>query len=143
MAFTLKRDSRLARWAFWFETGKIHESHYDNDLKEYVCTYRGKVPAQTSLCNLFWRVFLWAPLCVLVPVGIVGGMLFGFVIACIREPKIVLFSAAVFGAVLLLIWFSTIASRRGVTVMQAFKATLLYQGVKAVKDKFCPIIKFQ
>jgi undecaprenyl pyrophosphate phosphatase UppP len=142
MAFTLKRDSRLARWAFWFETGKLFETSYDDNLKEYITTYRGKVPAQTSLCNLFWRVFLWAPLCVIVPIGVVGGILAGIVIACIEEPKAVLIALSVLGAILLWIWICTKASRRHTSLSEVVKSTLLYQGAKAVKDKFCPIIKF-
>lgn len=140
MAFTLKRDSRLAKWAFWFETGTMHESDWDSGKGEYITTYRGKVPKQTSLCNLFWRVFLFAPLCVAVPVGAVGALLFDIVLLTIHEPKTVIIIASGLALIIFWAWICTLAKERNLRA--AFKETLLYQGAKAVKGKFCPIIKF-
>lgn len=119
----LSRDSKLVRFSYIF--------------------YHLGVPEQTSLCAFFWRTFVWNPI-------IICGALFmvGMFISLVGHA--VWLIATLLGAahsIALLVFLGGVALLVVLTVKRRPKfktpvvATVFWQGLKATKSKFCPIIK--
>lgn len=127
MSFTLKRDSRLARWAYFFDDSTLQPDGRFN-----------KVPPSTTLCALFWRAFVFVPLGVAVLVALLIFVLSAISHVIFTYPLRTLITLLCIAVIALFIRLvATLVSAK-----DRFADTLFVQGVKAVKGKFCPIIKF-
>ena len=129
----LNPNSKLVRWAYFF-------SSYNNTPG----TYFG--PRSTTLCAFFWRAFVFVPLAWLFIFGLVGAVL----LAIWKTPLItlvyvgVLILWLVFLAILSII-FREIARfvRKGSTISSSSTLGVAAAGVRSIKQKFCPIIRFE
>ena len=116
---TLHPESRLVRWTY-----------FPNKLFRY--------PKHTTLCRFFWRAFVLMPLCwVLIGIFITG---FGIAI----WEHLTTFSLA-FVCILATIGLSgglcaLIHTDWGTVTINSVKESTLFQGLKTVKGRFCPII---
>lgn len=136
----LKRDGKLARWAYFFD----QSGYRDGD-------YFGNVPHQTSLCALFWRAFVGVPLLMLVHLFIVVTILFLIGMAVWHYwHTIAWVAAALLIAALLTLLISWVLHRTldatpgdaAEILVERIADSVFVQGLKAVKGKMCPIIKF-
>lgn len=127
----LKRDSRLARWAYWFEDSNMW----------WEGEYRGKVPHSTTLCAFFWRAFFFAPLLALLLAVITVGIATLLVLGIWGHPVGASITVGIIGAAItfIIVWHEL--------VLPFFESrpstpSVFIAGVKAVKSRFCPIIRF-
>lgn len=127
---TFKCNSHLARWAFWYSDKTYWAA--DRDM------VRRRVPPQTTLCNLFWRAFFFAPLIGGLPSIAALALLWWGLVELYRHPlrslAVTLGLCLVVGSILGLVWLWD-HYRSG-------EPSVFLQGLKAVKGKFCPLIKF-
>ncbi len=115
---TLKRNSRFVRWCWSMQDDSIP-------------------PSQSSICNLFWRGFVWAP----ISWGIVS-----------------LIFLAVFLSLCFIFFTSIIGifSLAGVTILSLLLVSymkekdevpasivILGERMKNIKNKLCPIVKLE
>lgn len=127
--------SKLVRWTYL-----LRERKYDWD--DHVTR---KYPKQTTLCRFFWRAFVFMPLFWL---GITG--VFGFILVMtykvfIEDPWSFLLGVGIVVGILgglLLVAVICSTEWRKVTP-KAIRESVFVQGVKSVKDKFCPVIRFE
>ena len=133
---TVSSKSKLVRWAYLFE-----ERHPRYDPKTRSDIY-SNIPSRVSLCGLFWRSVLLTPVLLLIVLA-VGGFVVGAIgIIFYRVPMIpvgIAFIAAG-GYVLHLLLTKGVMDRIEVFA-QPTRSSLLWQGLKAIKSKFCPIIE--
>lgn len=140
---TLRRTSRLVRWAYWMEIEKI--------------------PPQTTLCAFFWRAFLFAPLFALCITVTIGNMLFWIgkgvlwlilyfnltaLLHFIGGTVAVLLSMALLVGVVFALVFSAewvgrrpVIEQRRESMKQRVRNSVFVQGAKSIKGKFCPLIQ--
>mgnify|MGYP001605284607 FL=1 len=115
----LKRDGRLARWAYlWSDWG---------------------VPRDTNVCTLFWRTVLGTPLKFLPIVTIGIGLLillYQMYINWSTAWPILVTSISLIVAGFLLYLLGTRAART-----ESFQVTRAY--VHGVKKRYCPIVRFK
>jgi membrane protein YdbS with pleckstrin-like domain len=122
---TLSRESRLVRWAYFSEE---------------------RIPRQTSLCVLFWRVVLLTPLKLAWLVALAVGAcvalwLLGDMLLAIMHRVGV--TTVVFGCFVLIVAFVGVrfASRRWHVTKSGLDASPLVQSALALKRGICPLIE--
>lgn len=128
----MNKDSRLYRWT-------------------YFLTYRYERPTQTTLCRFFWRAFVFMPL-------FWGAIVGGLSASLFLLAKLSWLTKGIFPAILatafLVYWLLNHYSRtvrdgarsfgyKVEDVVEKVLKSVFWQGVKAVKGKFCPIIRFE
>lgn len=129
----LNPNSKLVRWAYFFSSSMNTPG-----------TYFG--PRSTTLCAFFWRAFVIVPLVWLFIFGLVGAILWAIwqapLVAATYVGVIVLY--LVFLAILPII-FGEIARfvRKGSTISSSSTLGVAAAGVRSIKQKFCPIIRFE
>lgn len=118
---TLNSDSRLVRFAYSWPPDSY-------------------VPVKTTLCRFFWRTFVFMPLAYAIMIGLPVTMTLMF---AYETPK------AFLTIVLGLIWSVVLISSNADVIENRFEAirdrvapTVFWQGVKSLKSKVCPIIRF-
>ena len=135
----LSEQSKLVRWTYF-----LRDLNYNSSASIY-----SKIPAQTTLCRFFWRCFVFMPLFWCLPLAFLTlvGMVIYMAYLDFGLLKMLLFSGAVTGGVALL--FGSLYTARAVSrasSIKAFKANIanstFVQGLKAIKSKVCPILRF-
>jgi hypothetical protein len=125
---TLSYNSRIVRWAYFFNS---------------------YVPSQTSLCKLFWKTVLITPLIGLGIGGVCGFLLWLITyVGLYKNTKFTLVSIAFIGALILYVNFANKKVKRAIedtceSIGIKVQESILWQGMKAVKGKFCPIIQIR
>lgn len=126
----LDRDGKLARWAYCLSDNFYHEDDYS-----------GKVPHQTSLCALFWRAFVGVPLLFALIIVLVSAVLILVVGGIILHWLIVLKVIGVLLVAAVLILAATFVVDH-LDDYRGSEPSVFFEGLKAVKGKVCPIVKF-
>lgn len=129
----LNPNSKLVRWAYFF-------SSYNNTPG----TYFG--PRSTTLCAFFWRAFVIVPLVWLLLLSLMGAVLW----VTWQTPMVVALYVGV-----IVLWFILWAIlsiiigaitrfvRKGSTISSSSTLGVAAAGVRSIKQKFCPIIRFE
>lgn len=129
----LNPNSNLVRWAYFF-------SSYNNTPGNYFG------PRSTTLCAFFWRAFVLVPLVWLFLFSLIGAFFWAIwqapLVAATYVGVIVLY--LVFLAILPII-FGKIArfTKKGSTISSSSTLGVAAAGVRSIKQKFCPIIRFE
>lgn len=129
----LDRDGKLARWAYCLSDNWILDGKYS-----------GKVPRQTSLCALFWRAFVGVPLAFLFFALLLVTVVVMVVLGAIRfwYPLLLTLGIVMTGVVVVAgasYWLDT----RSDGLHTQKEPSVFWEGLKAVKGKVCPIVKFK
>jgi amino acid permease len=114
----LDRDALIVRWAYLFEK-------------------RSRWGWQTSLCALFWRAVLLTPLKLLLPLTAVAFLGWAVYANLVETLKVV--------GIMAFIFITTAAIVGAIEVLKSdtVRESVVWQGAKAVKGKFCPIVQIE
>jgi len=120
MMIRISRRSRFVRW----------------------CWLGGWAPQQTSICVLFWRGFVLAPLVAVVMAAILGMILYWIVMT----PAIWWFLGGALATIFLPIWAIALKRRRWPVLpaehrQKSVIITVLVERVRAAKLKVCPLVE--
>lgn len=101
-------------------------------------------PDQISLCSFFWRAFLWMPLFWLT-VGSGAALVLAGVWFILRHRMfwIALPWALVWALFMYITRKDGPANIKLADFTKQVKSSVFWQGLKAVKGRFCPIIRFE
>lgn len=104
-----------------------------------------ETPDQVSLCALFWRCVLRTPLTLLI-IGFVVSIIIATVIA---DFKLVATITGLFAGLILVLFLTCTVGdwvkdwRRGYRYLPLEEQPILMRGYKAIKGKYCPIIRIR
>ena len=120
----LNTHSRLVRWAYFFGSVWEHDT--------------------TTLCQFFWRAFVFVPLGWLVIVAFFGFVIFSAGWFLLSYPKAFLLSMLLVIAPIAILWTSSyLLNLRDQLIVKRVRDSIFVQGLVALKGKLCPIIYFE
>lgn len=126
----LSRESRIVKWAYLFDADS-------------------KIPDRTSLCEIFWRSVLYAPLkllslavCVFVFVPAIIYRVGTWLITMLLQHSHQIIAALVFVGMVVVV-LTVFAILRRIGAVSGVTGSVLWQGAKAVKSKACPIVEIE
>lgn len=120
----LNRTDKIVRWAYFtYEPTNGH------------CN----APKLSSLCAIFWRSVLWTPLKLLFPVACLVALCG---VAWAKPKDFIEGAGIVIGVLGLIVLIAWLSDNQGpiVAVNEKLDDSVLWQGLKAVKSKACPLV---